>query len=403
MKRIFVLTWCFLCLLFATASFAENDNHVVFAFEETNYTVYINKTIKKTPILQGEKGKFAYAWYSSDDSIASVNDAGTVKGISGGNTTITCIATNDEKSYSASYEIEVVVPIASIKADVSELELAPIPPSEYDWDTRVSYGYTDLNSYQVNVTISPENASYKELEWKSSDILVARVDETGRIYADKKPGTATITGTAKDGSNKKVSIKVTVPKTYVSTKKYTFTEESESLDFYTIHALISGINTYTTKEKGDSVNIQYVDRQFGLSHYLITPVKEGTTTMKYLRNGKTQATVTFIVKKSAVFDPSVYAKATTDTLLTDSNNGKQYQVTGTVDKIDSIDDGEMLVVIHLYENETKKFVMLQCSSNMSVDVGKEYTFYGILSETRNYRSETGLLYECPYLISVRTN
>ena len=59
---------------------------------------------------------------------------------------------------------------------------------------------------QLTVTIEPEDT---EVEWSSSNPKVAKVDKKGKVTALKK-GTAIITCTAKNGSDAKVSCKITV-------------------------------------------------------------------------------------------------------------------------------------------------------------------------------------------------
>ncbi|MDO5132506.1 MAG: Ig-like domain-containing protein [Eubacteriales bacterium] len=66
---------------------------------------------------------------------------------------------------------------------------------------------TTLGAY-----VSPENATNEEVSWKSSNKKVATVDRNGVIKGIKQ-GTAKITATAKDGSGKKATCKVTVKTT----------------------------------------------------------------------------------------------------------------------------------------------------------------------------------------------
>lgn len=69
----------------------------------------------------------------------------------------------------------------------------------------------------LKVTVTPSNAANKAVTWKSSNTKVATVNSRGKVTA-KSPGTATITCTAKDGSGKKATCKITV-------RKYTEIEE----------------------------------------------------------------------------------------------------------------------------------------------------------------------------------
>lgn len=69
----------------------------------------------------------------------------------------------------------------------------------------------------LKATVTPSNAANKAVTWKSSNTKVATVNSRGKVIA-KSPGTATITCTAKDGSGKKATCKITV-------RKYTEIEE----------------------------------------------------------------------------------------------------------------------------------------------------------------------------------
>lgn len=64
-------------------------------------------------------------------------------------------------------------------------------------------------TYQLKATASPSNATTKSVTWKSSNTRVVTVNSSGKLTAVGN-GSATITATAKDGSKKKVTCKVTV-------------------------------------------------------------------------------------------------------------------------------------------------------------------------------------------------
>lgn len=95
-----------------------------------------------------------------------------------------------------------------------------------------------VNQKRTIVTnVLPSDAIEKNINWISSNASIAKVDSLGKVTG-VAPGTATITGTAADGSGKKLSIKVTVKKratsfsysdsklTIVNTghQKYTYSE-----------------------------------------------------------------------------------------------------------------------------------------------------------------------------------
>ena len=70
-------------------------------------------------------------------------------------------------------------------------------------------------SFTLKTTLSPKKPSNKGIIWKSSNTKVATVTSKGVVKA-KKAGTVTITATAKDGSGKKATCKITVKKAAVA-------------------------------------------------------------------------------------------------------------------------------------------------------------------------------------------
>ena len=77
---------------------------------------------------------------------------------------------------------------------------------------KTSTTLTQGRSEKLTATINPSDAMNKAVVWTSSNTKIATVDSSGNIKAIA-PGSATITATAKDGSNKKAtcSVKVTAP------------------------------------------------------------------------------------------------------------------------------------------------------------------------------------------------
>lgn len=71
-------------------------------------------------------------------------------------------------------------------------------------------------SVTLKATVSPSNANNKAVTWTSSNSRVATVSSSGKVIA-KASGTATITCSAKDGSGKRATCKITV---YNNTQAY---------------------------------------------------------------------------------------------------------------------------------------------------------------------------------------
>ncbi|MCQ2197754.1 MAG: Ig-like domain-containing protein [Bacteroidaceae bacterium] len=129
-------------------------------------------------------------WKSSSTSIATVDQTGKVIAKAAGTVTITATA-NDGSGKSATCKITVTQLV-----------------------TKVALNYTTLsvgkgNNFNLTATITPTNASNKEVEWTSSNTSAVMVLDDGVFYA-KAAGSSTITAKAKDGSGKKATCKVTV-------------------------------------------------------------------------------------------------------------------------------------------------------------------------------------------------
>ena len=118
------------------------------------------------------------SWASSDPGIAQVSNTGLVTARSYGTATIT--ATAYDGSYTASCEVEVIVPVRNV------------------W---LNKSYTTLRideTEQLIASVWPEDASNKNVSWESSDPDIAQISQNGLVTAHSG-GTATITVTTEDG------------------------------------------------------------------------------------------------------------------------------------------------------------------------------------------------------------
>jgi|GEM_PF-51586 len=137
-------------------------------------------------------------------------------------------ATNNEVSYT-SYDPEIATVsssglITALKEGRAEIEIKTTDGSNKTAKavvtvkpilaTSISVGALDVgleagNTSQINVIFNPANTTGKGLSYVSSDTSVATVSATGLITAVKN-GTATITVTTKDGSDKTATLNVVV-------------------------------------------------------------------------------------------------------------------------------------------------------------------------------------------------
>ena len=173
-------------------------------------------------------------WKSSDAAVASVDANGKVTGVKAGEATIT--VTTEDGGKTATCKVTVKPNL------VSEITLAALA---------IYVG----ESKAITATVKPDDATNKELTWKSSDESIATVDNTGKVTG-KKIGTATITATARDGSGVSGSCTVTV---LSLVKKVTVTPATMTLGqnkSYTLKATVevfgSGIDTGVTWTSSDT-------------------------------------------------------------------------------------------------------------------------------------------------------
>ena len=141
--------------------------------------------IKVTLENQLEGVQVNIRWYSTEESIVSVDDKGHVKALALGDAVI-CAAT--EKGKTAFCKVHVRDRIASVTVTA--------PAGAKD----VSIGST----LQLTAEVTPSDLPGMEIEWESSDTSVATVSADGLVTAKSK-GTVTITVTVKNGPETKTA------------------------------------------------------------------------------------------------------------------------------------------------------------------------------------------------------
>ena len=130
-------------------------------------------------------------WSSSDESVASVDENGTITTLKIGSTDIT--VTTVEGGFTAVCKLTVVAPdISGIAIDVEE--------------ATVSIGKT----LQITATVEPEDAANQKISWYPTDGSVATVSDTGLVTAIKEGITFIVASTAEGGFT--TSCKITVKK-----------------------------------------------------------------------------------------------------------------------------------------------------------------------------------------------
>lgn len=164
-------------------------------FSSTVMEVGATKAVKVS-IKPGNASVKKLKYTSSDNSIASVSSTGLITAKKEGKATVN-VSTTDGSKKSVSIQITVKTKTAS------EVKVSGILAEETSIKLEVG------TPKQINVTVTPENAANKKLNYNTSDPDVATVSESGMIQAHAK-GNAEITISAADGSGISTVVNVAV-------------------------------------------------------------------------------------------------------------------------------------------------------------------------------------------------
>lgn len=161
----------------------------------------------KTPEIQVTVGKSVQAkataqpdtasdrklvWSSSDETIATVNSYGVITGKKAGTCIVTCTS-NSNPDVTGTVTVTASQPVTKIENANEPEELSLLT------------GQT----VQTRWNVQPADATDKTLTFKSRHPRVVTVDANGVVTAVGR-GTATVEATAKDGSRKQGSVRITV-------------------------------------------------------------------------------------------------------------------------------------------------------------------------------------------------
>ena len=156
---------------------------------ESEKTVFVGDTFTITATVKPEDAfNRTVTWSSSDPSIATVDENGTVTAIAKGEAIITAESADGVKA-----ECKVTV-----EKKVAAIELSESEKTVFVGDT-----------FTITATVKPEDAFNRTVTWSSSDPSIATVDENGTVTAIAK-GEAIITAESADGVT--AECKVTVEK-----------------------------------------------------------------------------------------------------------------------------------------------------------------------------------------------
>ena len=273
------------CLLLSVIAMPVSANAA--KLNKKNVSINVGKTY--TLKAKGTKGKIT--WTSSNKSVATVSSKGVVKAKKKGTAVIT--AKYGKKKITC--KVTVKQPLTSIKLNKASAVLKK------------------GNSLSLKATVLPGSANNKSVRWTSSNTKIATVSSKGVVTA-KSAGTTTITATAKDGSRKKASCKVTVkgssnkkiliqelkfdikeriielmPAQYKDTSKYWVNKYVGREDYYYDPIIFpSNATNKTLSWKSSNTNVATVDTKGN-----ITALRAGTTIISASTTDGSKKTISY--------------------------------------------------------------------------------------------------------------
>ena len=158
---------------------SSKDIKTVIELSTANITIEKNENIQI--FATTNKGDITIVdWKSTDPKIALVDSTGLVTGVGKGTTTI-IVTAKDGTTRELVVNVNVTVPVTGISMNKKELTLK------------------EGEQERLIATISPSDATNKNVIWSSSNTSVVVVDDVGTIVA-KSQGSAKITAKTKDGN-----------------------------------------------------------------------------------------------------------------------------------------------------------------------------------------------------------
>lgn len=262
---------------FSAAAFAapaagkktEKANRSI-VLDTENLTLYVGKyadvKAEVKVISETAPEKTNLVWSSSDEKVATVSETGRVYAASKGSAVISCRAEDDGK-IAAQVKVDVLVPVERLTLEKDSMELVIS-----DFDKKAGTG-------KLNVTVEPEDASVRDVEWSTGDEKVAVVDEKGNVTA-VGVGRTSITVTSKDKAY------VNPVSTYfnVTVSKAASSIECDKTDITVIKGYSATINAIVLEEDTTNKNLiwESEDESVAAVSYngSITGIACGTTTVK---------------------------------------------------------------------------------------------------------------------------
>lgn len=234
---------------------------------KVNATILPNNAFKKSVI-----------WKSNNTKVATVDKYGKIKATNKGITYVIARAKDGSNKF-AKVLVVVGPKVQKITLNKSSVTL-----------NRSTKNIT----YQLKKSIKNKNATYKAVDWYTSNKNIATVDINGKVTVLKK-GTVTITVRTKDGSNKYAKCKITVKQLVT---KLSYNSKKQAKEVYRNKTI--KFNVIVTPNNVNNKGLTYSSSNEKIatvtSNGLIKGIKEGTVTITAKAKDDSKKTVKLKVK-----------------------------------------------------------------------------------------------------------
>ncbi|MGZ4106709.1 MAG: Ig-like domain-containing protein, partial [Tumebacillaceae bacterium] len=222
------------------------------ALNKTTATIEANDMQQLTATISPTTATNAtVTWSSSNNNIATVDANGVVHAVSPGTAVIT--ATNNDVGTVRTAKCTVTVPTHASKVQLNTSSL--------------TLGVGGATSH-LTATVTPTNATNRNVTWSSSDTSVATVDASGNVKAIGS-GTATITVTTVDGNlTATCTVTTVIPVTSLVLDKTTATVEANATQQLTATVGPTTATNKTITWSSSNPTVATVDAN-GLVHALV--------------------------------------------------------------------------------------------------------------------------------------
>ena len=289
-----------------------------------------NYQIELTPKNEQYFDYLNYNYEIQDESIAKVDEYGTVTAIAPGTTTLKISLSPGLTSKKMKIHTENIV--------IENISLLVYKDDKLQKNSTVTL--SPNQSITLKAIVNNLDDSNISVNYQSSNTSVATVDDFGNVTA-KKEGTATITGT-RDGVEGKIVVNVKKTSSHQSsgqkpstnTKPVT-SKEVESLSFTSSNISLKKGNTtqltvVVTPNELSNTSISYSSSASSIvsvnSNGIISGIKDGTATITATSSNGKKATCTVTVTDNTVNVSSIKLNATKGNV----NVGNYYQLTATI-------------------------------------------------------------------------